>query len=230
MKVRLVIVLLLLTLVLIHNQALSAQDFESDEEAKEIRSRILDVSWTIEDRVVQTTEGDLNESRVQFKVDIELWNPYNFELVSYGSSSCRWVTHLETNFPSDVEIENSGVVCTTDYGPRKYPSGVSNETSYREIAFLNRNVTTDMIPNGNITITGQGGTFGNSSDPAFGVSIKFLNGTGIPTYQQTPSNWGEILYFTEESDALLDLDAPSGIIIISSSLMISYLRKFRNNK
>ncbi|MCE7736726.1 MAG: hypothetical protein GPJ54_17725 [Candidatus Heimdallarchaeota archaeon] len=71
------------------NQTVISQNFDSDPEVKEIRSRIVDVSWNI-NRMVYTTASDTyNETYVQFEVDLELWNPFDKALISYGSSSCR---------------------------------------------------------------------------------------------------------------------------------------------
>ncbi|MCE7736859.1 MAG: hypothetical protein GPJ54_18390 [Candidatus Heimdallarchaeota archaeon] len=126
------------------------------------------------------------------------------------------------------DIENSGEICTADYGPRSYPSGVSNETSRPGFVFLNELL--QLVPDGNITIAGQGGTFENTTDPSYGVGITFEEGVAAFSYQSLPKNWGEILFLPNESVSKLSIDAPFNLIlltvIIIGSRVLHQIRRF----
>lgn len=220
MKLQFLLILFGLLIFSFYNQSVISQNFESDPEVKEIRSRVVDVSWIISHNENQNLER--NESYIQFTVELELWNPHNRELVSYGSSSCRWFSILEIYFAETHEIENSGEACTADYGPRKYPSGLSNETSRPSIVFLNEIIET--IPDGNVTISGQGGTFENATDPSYGVGISFFEGVATYNYQPLPQNWGEIIFFSEDSESELNLNAPFSLFLMIGIITATIVR------
>lgn len=211
MKFQFLLILFGLLIFSFYNQSVISQNFESDLEVKEIRSGIVDVSWIISQSEDQYPVR--NETYIQFTVELELWNPYNRELISYGSSSCRWFSILEIYFDETHEIKNSGEICTADYGPRTYPSGLSNETSRPSLVFLNEAL--QFIPNGNITVSGQGGTFENTTDRSYGVSITFDEGVAAFNYQSIPKNWGDILFLPDESESKLSIDAPFNLILLT---------------
>ena len=86
MKLHLPIGSLIILTILITIQVTHAQEFNSDLEVKDIRTRIVDASWEID---VHNDRADptINNSRIMFNLQFELWNPYDRGLVSYGSSS-----------------------------------------------------------------------------------------------------------------------------------------------
>jgi hypothetical protein len=205
-------------LLILFIQGASAQNFDDDPEVADIGARVLDVTWEFD-------EHSNNESSFHFNITLELWNPYDNELVSYGSSSCRWpawVTFSSTEF----EIQNSLLTCTADLAPRKYPSGLSNEQSHPDLLFVNSLI--DLIPDGILVVNGKGGTYDNSTDNFYGAKVVVTNDTRTVEFEPLPDNWGNILFTHEKSDGNFELSAPNVVIVIFTIIIIWGRRKSIN--
>ncbi|MHA2170137.1 MAG: hypothetical protein ACXAB7_09620 [Candidatus Kariarchaeaceae archaeon] len=202
-------------------QSATAQDFESDPEVKDIRTRVFEVSYQIETHQYSFDGESPNDTEIRFTILMELWNPYDSELVSYGSSSCRWLSHLDPHFSSPIEMENYGEACTADWGPREHPSGLSNETSHPSILILNQ--TLDNVPEVTIFINGIGGFYNNKTDLFYGANMTITQNSSFIEYESIPSNWGEILY-DKETESKLKLDV-SYLPVIAGIGMVGLLHR-----
>lgn len=87
MKFRISVVSLVILMTLISFQFTQAQNFESDHEIEDIRSRVVDVTWELDINTDYWSDSTINDTFIGFRVELELWNPHNRDLVSYGSSS-----------------------------------------------------------------------------------------------------------------------------------------------
>jgi hypothetical protein len=198
---RSLVISLFIIALIVGMQSATAQDYRSDPEVKDIRTRVVDVSFEIDIHQYVFDGEPSNETEISFLILMELWNPHDRELVSYGSSSCRWPAQLEVPFSSSFDIENYGEACTEDLSPREYPSGLSKETSRPSILFLNQSL--DEIPDGSIFINGKGGFYNNKTDLFYGANMTIEDGSISFEYEPKPANWGEILY---EKQSKLELD------------------------
>ncbi|MHA2170136.1 MAG: hypothetical protein ACXADH_16010 [Candidatus Kariarchaeaceae archaeon] len=218
---RSLVISLFIIALIVGMQSATAQDYRSDPEVKDIRTRVVDVSFEIEIHQYVFDGEPSNETEISFLILMELWNPYDRELVSYGSSSCRWPTQLEVNFSSSLEIENYGEACTEDLSPRNYPSGLSNETSRPSILFLNQSL--DNIPDGYILINGMDdGTLDIEIDLFYGVNMTIEDGNISVEHESTPANWGEILY---EKQSKLELEVSFLSVIGAVGVVGVFLRQ-----
>lgn len=168
----------------------NADDKQSDPEAANIMARVTDISHEIE-YVSFVSSG--NHTIINLSVSLEYWNPYIYSVISYGSSSCRWVTTTESFFEQDHYIGNQPNICLADWTPRNTPSGVSNGGSFNQVWFYN--VTLQSIPNGFILVNGRGGIFSNTTDIFYGANISIYDGAFSIEFEPLPDNWGNILYY-----------------------------------
>jgi len=190
------------------------QDFIDDPEIVDIRVRISEVTWDLTEYQSTLQNGTF----INFNISLELWNPYDEELVSHGSSSCRWLSQIEFSLIDSYETENSGEACTEDYGPRAFPSGLSTETSIPSILILDSIVTT--IPDGTFLISDFRGFFGNQSDNSYGLNLTTFSGLGTEMFESIPLDWGEILFSKQDFSDTTSSGSLGFNLITSISLVL----------
>jgi hypothetical protein len=221
-------ILICLLIISFTHQLVEAEDnnWISDPEVKDMKARVVDISWNALDRFDIRTEDGTNDTLISFDIELEIWNPYNQELVSYGSSSCRWNTHLKINADLDLQsdnsmtVENYGETCTDDLSPRRYPIGLSTEVSHPEILLINQS----LLPDSNILVGGEGGTFTNKTDNFYGANMTIINGESSFIVEPVPSKWGEILY--DKGGTIENPLSIKYVTILFSLIMVGMGRKF----
>lgn len=210
----LIVVFMLGTLI----SHVNAQDLNSDPEASDLKARVVSVTYELKDASYSYSG---NDSNLQLTIALEVWNPYNEEVTSYGSSSCRWGTYTVSHFNGFPNVENYGSICTSDWAPRIFPSGKSNEVSLNEVIFVNEDI--NEIPDGFILINGQGGTYKNVTDNFYGANITISSGGMSIELEDNPDEWGQILF----TKAFL-LDANIFPFMPIAALLGVIGRKFQN--
>lgn len=200
----------------------SADDLQTDPEFSELKARVKDVYI---DKQPKHKGDDVSMDETSFIVivTIEVWNPYNTEIVSYGSSSCRWDASLVIELDNNYTIEILGVICTADYSPRSFPPGLSNETSSPSFLVLNEYL--DEVPDGQIVINGLGGTYENKTDNFYGALMTVTNHSYSIKFEEIDRNWGSILY---DKNAFLTLSY--NVILLFPTVFSLALYKKRYNK
>ncbi len=87
MKFRFSLIIPILLMTIISSSITHPQNFESDPEVGDIRSRVIEVTWELDINTHYWSDSTINDTFIGFRVELELWNPHNRDLVSYGSSS-----------------------------------------------------------------------------------------------------------------------------------------------
>ncbi|MCE7735528.1 MAG: hypothetical protein GPJ54_11665 [Candidatus Heimdallarchaeota archaeon] len=197
MRLRIQVILVLFILSSFLTQV-SAQEMSSDPEAADLKARVISVTSELKNA---SFSYSANDSNLELTITLEVWNPYNEDVTSYGSSSCRWTTQTESHIDGDHSIEDQGNICTSDWAPRFFPSGSSSESSLNHIIFVNEDI--NKIPDGFILVNGQGGTYENTTDNFYGAKIIITSGEISIEYEEYPDDWGQILF---TKPVLLDFD------------------------
>lgn len=188
---------------------------ESDPEAEDLRARVTDISWDID----SINPTDL---MVEFTISLEVWNPYDGELTTYGSSSCRWYTAINLHLNPSVEYEDY-TACTDDYSPRAYLSGKSDETSTKSLVFMNQSFSN--LPDGQYLISAGHNSYRNNSDLFFGLNMTLINGVAEYEYEAYPLNWGSILYSLGPDLRLNSAFLPAFIAVATVAILGRYVSR-----
>jgi hypothetical protein len=198
----------------------TAQDFESDPEVKDISARVVDVNWEV---LTNNYEWmNTNVTFINFNVSLELWNPYNTELISYGSSSCRWNNVAEATLEK-YEYGYIGKMCTEDYGPRAYPSGLSSENEFLSMEIYN--ATLEEIPQGKYYFSGGHNSFFNQTDVFYGLNLTISeDGNFTKDFEPIRLGWGGVNRTTaQELDFIW-------VLILPTMLFTKYIKNQKKNQ
>ncbi|MCY3411151.1 MAG: hypothetical protein INQ03_05880 [Candidatus Heimdallarchaeota archaeon] len=209
---------LLFIILMIH--AVSAQNMDPDSEVVDLQARVTDIGLTWEYHNYTNDEGSQVDTYLEFDLILEIWNPYNHDVTDFGSSSCHWPAGIDPHFNTSLEYENWGQICTDDYSPIVYSSGISEEFSAVTLVFVYTYL--EEYPDGNIYVIDANGNFTNNSDPFYGANIRFENGSITIEYEAYPRSWGLILY-SDIRWAPHDLTS-----ILIGITMVSLMRKYQN--